>query len=118
MGYSTDAADSLAKELHYYLKGIPIGRLRELGWFDFLGLDHPDATEPAQVACEAFLYLSIDDEGNWNRIHGILLAVVAYLTDKTGKTPIRSEFTRLKTVLESRPVATEDVRNWFAKVYR
>jgi hypothetical protein len=116
--YSTDLADRLAKELHPFLSGkIPICRLRELGWFDFLSLDHPVATGAVEMAVEAFLYLSLDQEGNWNRIHEILVGIVGYLAEKTGKTPHGSEFKRLKALLEARPVVAGNIHKWFHKVY-
>lgn len=119
MEYSADSQrDRLAKELHPYLKRIPMSQLRKLGWDDFLNFDQPSSSDPVEMASEAFLYLSTDHDGNWKGIHEILIAVAAYLKDKTGKPPDPDAYKRLTTLLRSRPVNQDRIRNWFRKAYR
>ena len=61
-------ADALAKGLHRFFAGqLPISKLRDLGWFDFLDSDRPETDDGVEMACAALLYLGTDDAGAWGR---------------------------------------------------
>lgn len=76
----SEQADALAKALHRYVAGqIPISRLRDLGWFDFLNNDRPETDDGVEMACAALLYLGTDVTGAWTGVEGVLIAVVAFL---------------------------------------
>lgn len=93
-------------------------RLIEMGWRDFRAADHPETVDVVIMACEAFLYLSLNDEGNWNQTTNVLAAIKAYLDGETGREADAFDLTRLAKILMTKPVRRSEVEDWFEAVYR
>jgi|SRR5579871_2920160 len=118
MGPLANTRDRTLKALHPYLtRQLPRNRLFELGWYDFLNLDIPEANDEVAIARQAFVYLSII-ENKWNGVFGVLLAVVGYLTEKTGNKPSPQQVLNLKSLLEVSPVNLQGIEDWFDLVFR
>ena len=118
MASSNPKADRLAKSLQVCLSqsaGLPT--LRQLGWFELLQDDWPQAEFPSRVACEALFHLTIDDASVWNGNQSIVIGLVTFLKQQTNKFPTSVDLKDLKAMLESKPVDRRGVEQWFAMVY-
>jgi hypothetical protein len=112
------SADRLLKALHIALaEKMPYAALRRIDWFDFRDHDHPDTEAPVEMACEAFLYLSLDGHGNWDGVHEVLIAVIDAMGQETSQTPSPGSLHRLKAILEECPVDADSVRDRFRSAY-
>jgi hypothetical protein len=113
-------SDRILKELQLHLaeKVRPPRRLRELGWYDFRAIDHPEETDAIVMAHAAFLYLSLDSEANWNEASDVLIAVLAYLRAATGNAATESNLQQLSALLREKPVSRQRLQDWLDKVYR
>ena len=105
-------------ELHLRETVRPARRLVGIGWRDFRVLDHPENADAVTVTAEAFAYLCLNDDGNWNGALDVLAAVKAYLDGETGRESQVTDVARLATLLRERPVRRDKVRDWFDSVYR
>jgi hypothetical protein len=116
---SRNATDRLLKELHIHLAGgIRAARLRALGWFDFRSLDHPQNLDAVALGHAAFVYLSFDENGNWNNATDVLVAIKAFLDTQTGYEADKANLLKLAALLKERPVRSQAVQDWFDQVYR
>ena len=119
MPSSNPKADRLAKSLQLCLSqaldGIP--RLRQLGWFELLQDDWPQCEIASKVACEALFHLALDDESQWNRNPAVIIGIVNFLKQQTGKAPSSVDLKDLKQMLESAPVPRRGVEQWIELVY-
>ena len=105
-------------ELHLRETVHPARRLLELGWRDFRSLDHPETADAVTMAGEAFFYVSLDADGNWNGAIDVLAAIKAYLDGETGRESQAVDLVRLANVLRKRPVRRDELQNWFDSIYR
>ena len=112
--------EPLLRNLHYELtQQIPIGKLRELGWFDFRSFDHPDTDDPVLLAYDALMYLTVDNETKkWNGIWQVVAACISFLQDQTGILSNSSELEQLRVLLSADCIFEERVSAWFDQVYR
>ena len=117
---SNPKADRLAKSLQLSLSEALGGLvpLRQLGWFELLQDDWPQSDVGLTVGCESLFQLGFDDEGRWNRNSGIIIGIVNFLKQQTGKFPTSVDLNDLKAMLESNPVDRHGIEQWFAMVYR
>lgn len=119
MASSNPRADRLAKSLQLCLSqaigGVP--RLRQIGWFELLQDDWPQSDVATRVACEALFNLAFDDAGQWDRNPAVIVGIVNFLKQQTGKFPRSVDLTDLKAMLESNPVDRKAVEQWFEMVY-
>ncbi len=119
MAYSPEQTDRIIKGIYPYLAELLTHRdIRKLGYFDFLELDAPETDHAASVACEAFLYMSLDNDSNWNENVDVLRAIITFLTEGTGRSPSKSQVSALWKLLQVRPVKDDQIRSWFDRVYR
>jgi hypothetical protein len=119
MASSNPKADRLAKSLQLSLSDAlgGLSQLRQLGWFELLQDDWPQSDVALTVACGALFQLGIDDEGLWNRNPGIIIGIVTFLKQQTGKFPTSVDLKDLKAMLESNPTARAGIEDWFKLVY-
>jgi hypothetical protein len=83
-----------------------------------LQVDKPESDDVVEVASQAFLYLSINQGGNWNEVVDVLTAIISFLKKETDIMPRIERLQALKEILQQRPVLETEVRNWFDQVYR
>lgn len=115
MASSNPNADRLAKSLQLCLsRALGMKELRRLGWFDLLQEDWPQTDSPSRLACDALFRLSVDDHGNWTEQPSVIVGIVTFLKQTTGKFPTSVELKDLKSLLESRPVDRRSVEQWFS----
>jgi len=116
---SSSPADQLAKRLHPFLTAaISPAVLKSLGWFDFLTSDRPDTTDAVEMATNAFIYLSLEEDGSWNRQKAILSGIIAFLKTRVNKSPSPGDLLDLKSLLDRPPISNQAIRQWFDRVYR
>ena|SRR5438132_794267 len=117
----SSAGDRLAKALHPFLASkMPVATLKALGWYDFLSNDRPETSDALVAATEAFIYLTIEDDGTWNGNKTVLTGVIAFLHHlhhRLGKMPTATALADLKKILESPPVDPQVLRQWFRQVF-
>ena len=102
---SPDTTDRILKRLYHHLSvKVPIHQLRRKGWFDFQNHDHPDTSNPVDLACAAFVYLSLEGDGNWNGSTDILIAVLSYLKEATDYAASETQGRILAVLLREHPV--------------
>ena len=120
MASSSPKADRLAKSLQLCLSNAldGIARLRQLGWFELLQDDWPQTEIAPNVACEALFHLAFDDAGQWSGNAAVVVGMVNFLKQETGKFPTSIELNDLKAMLESKPVDRQGVEQWFQLVYK
>lgn len=110
--------DLILKDIHINLSANSgANRLRQLGWFDFRSYDHPKTDNPVELACKAFLYLSINQNGSWISDFNILSSILTYLDENTTNKANSSSISGLKALLEQHPVVAKTVEDWFQTVY-
>ncbi|MBI3464035.1 MAG: hypothetical protein HY000_13400 [Planctomycetes bacterium] len=119
MASSNPKADRLAKSLQLCLSQAlgGISRLRQLGWFELLQDDWPQSDVASRVACEALFHLAFDDAGQWNRNPAVIVGIVSFLKQQTGKFPTSVYLNDLKAMLESNLIDRQGVEQWFHMVY-
>lgn len=118
MASSQSITDRLLKRLHYHLaEKIRPARLRALGWYDYRSQDHSDETDAVTLAHSAFVYLSFDQEGNWNSGQDVLVAVMAFLHAETGNQATEANVRELAAHLRLKPVSTQAIKDWLDRVY-
>jgi len=118
MASSNPKADRLAKSLQLCLsQSLGIPGLRQLGWFELLQDDWPQTEVPSRVAREALFHLTIDEQGVWNGNQSVVIGIVTFLKQATGKFPTSVDLKDLKAMLESSPVDRRGLEQWFAMVY-
>lgn len=112
-------ADRILKDLYVHLASeVRAVRLRQLGWFDFRNQDHPATADPVTMAHSVFFYLSIQEDGDWNRATDVLTAILAYLTEATGYQTDEVGLRKLATLLQEHPVRSQAAQDWFDQTFR
>ena len=118
MASSNPRADRLAKSLQLCLsQSLGIPGLRQLGWFELLQDDWPQSEVPSRVAREALFYLTIDEQGVWNGNQSVVIGIVTFFKQATGKFSTSVDLKDLKAMLESSRVDRRGLEQWFAMVY-
>lgn len=113
-----DESSRLCRQLHSFLaRKLPVLWLRQHGWFDFLNIDRPQTDDPVQLACEAFLYLTVNINDDWNGVVSVLTAVVAFLKQTTLLTPSTAQLRQLRDLLQKQPLDQPSVHEWFHLAY-
>jgi hypothetical protein len=119
MPSSNPRADRLAKSLQLCLSqamgGMP--RLRALGWFELLQDDWPVSELAPEVAFEAMFHLSVDADGRWDGNPAVVVGIVNFLRQQTGKFPTPLELKDLRQMLASTPVDRRGIERWFETVF-
>lgn len=119
MPSSNPKADRLAKSLQLCLSqalgGVP--QLRALGWFELLQEDWPTSGAASAVACEALFHLSVDTDGRWDRNPAVVVGIVNFLKQQTGKFPSVLELKDLRAMLLSIPLDRRGIQHWFEMVF-
>jgi len=70
------------------------------------------------VACSALLHLCVGVDGEFLGRHSVIVSVVNFANDRTGRQADAPQIQRLAGVFGSIPVRTDAVREWFDLVYR
>ena len=118
MPSSNRSLDRLAKSLQLCLsQSVGLPGLRKLGWFDLLQDDWPETDVAFRVACQALFHLTFDDQGAWNGNQSVVIGIITFLKQQTGKFPTSVELKDLKAMLESKPIDRRGVENWFQMIY-
>lgn len=108
----------LVKALHPFLTETVSQRdLKNWGWYDYLSLDVHASNDPAEVACAALLYLVVDD-GRWIGRESVIVAVINFANDRTGRQVDASQMQRLAAIFNADPLDEKSVQEWFDLVYR
>jgi hypothetical protein len=107
-------AEGAVKRLTYAVKRIPAAQLRRCGWFDFLTDPVPYHYDVPDVLCDAFDCLGLSETGNWNQIHEVLVAFLAYLGEEMDRSVTSSEVQALRSLLLDTPVDQSKLHRWFA----
>lgn len=92
------------------------GRLRELGWFDFVNFDAPSGEDPVLISYNALLYLSVNT-GKWNQQGEIIAAIFDFLFDETKIIPSEDQQHKLADLPASAPVSEVKIKSWFDRTY-
>jgi hypothetical protein len=101
-----DSPDRSLKLIHDYLSTTcNPSRLRKLNWYSFLSFDHSNSSDIVTLACEAFMYLSITDQGHWNLDKDILTPILRFLKDYTERNVLERQLIELKELLMQKPVS-------------
>ena len=115
---SPKSPDQILKRLHFHLSGkAQPYRLKRLGWFDFQNHDHPNTTDPVEMAYAAFVALSLEESGNWNGATDVLTPVLSYLAEATGYSCSEAQLINLAALLREQPVRSAAVKAWFEQIF-
>lgn len=115
--FSAKTPDQIVKRIRGFLDKVPVSRLRELGWFDFQNHDHPETSDVVTLAYNAFAYLSIGEDGNWNNAQDVLTAILAFLKAETGYSYSTSQLQELAVLLKEQPIRSKAVETWFEQTF-
>ncbi|KAL8814470.1 MAG: hypothetical protein Q9191_008547 [Dirinaria sp. TL-2023a] len=80
-----------------------------MGWRDFRSADRPETADVVAMACEAFVYLSINEDGHWNGTVNVLTAIKRQTAHASSSEDLR----RLAALLRARPVSVDDFFEYF-----
>ncbi len=119
MASSDPKADRRAKSLQLCLSQAlgGISRLRQLGWFELLQDDWPRSDRVCDIAADALLHLAVEDDSRWSRNPAVVVGLVNFLKQETGKFPTSVELKDLKQMLESPTVDRRAIEEWLERVY-
>ncbi len=119
MPSSNPRADRLAKSLQLCLSQSLGGMaaLRALNWFELLQDDWPVSELAPRVACEALFHLSVDTDRRWDGNPAVVVGIVNFLKQQTGRFPSALELKDLRQMLVSTPVDRRGVERWFEMVF-
>ena len=109
----------LVKALHPFLaKTINARNLREWGWLDYLSLESHTSNDPVEVACAALLYLVVGDEGQFLGREHVVVGVINFANDRTGRLANAAQIHQLVAIFKTPPISPDTVHEWFDLVYR
>jgi hypothetical protein len=109
--------DVLAKRLYVELQCALSPRdMRALDCQSFL-LDHPETTCAVTMAYAGLLN-TLDEHGRWRNCPDVPIACLSFLEKETGITAKADECASLSALLKAVPVNADEIRRWFAQVYR
>lgn len=97
----------------YLMASVGAKRLRQLGWFDFHLESHAEVVDLGSLADVAFIYLSVDEDGNWNGAQDVAKAVVLFATQTAGYAADIHDLRDLKEILTRRPIDRKALSGWF-----
>jgi hypothetical protein len=114
----SDRSDRLAKRVALALATqLPARQSRELGIHDFVSHDHPDTSDPVEMAAEAFLYLCSSESARLDCRAPVLTAVLEFLWDEIERWPTEGDLKRLAPLVRQSPFDADEVRRWFHSVF-
>ena len=112
------STDRLLKNLGLDLfNQFPGADLKAFGWFQYRDHDHLQTLVSTELAIHVFLYLSFDEAGWWRRNPKVITAVIAFMARYDTAKPTLHDLTRLKQLIDAKPVDASSIADWFRTIY-